>query len=37
MQGIGTEKKMLTYNTFAYKKTKADCKVEDRFQKNDQS
>ncbi len=30
------QKNMLAYNEFAYKKTKDDCKVEDRFQKNDQ-
>ena len=29
-------KNMLAYNEFAYKKTKDDCKLEDRFQKNGQ-
>ena len=27
---------MLEYNEFAYKKSKDDCKLEDRFQKYDQ-
>ncbi len=27
---------MLSHNQFAYKKTKNDCKVEDRYQKSDQ-
>ena len=27
---------MLAYNKFEYKKTKDDCKLEDRFQKNGQ-
>ncbi len=26
---------MLAYNEFAYEKIKYDCKVQDRFQKND--
>ncbi len=33
MREIGTPKNRLAYNKFAYKKTKDNCKLEDRSQK----
>jgi hypothetical protein len=33
MREIGTPKNRLAYNKFTYKKTKDNCKLEDRFQK----